>query len=115
MRSRRSLGICRLSSRSSSAFRQRHLDIRLVDLHLVVAEGILLDPFVANRIEHEVLQTAEQIDRPVVVAFVPRLHMGIQSVDVGIVDRLQREVLPCHTPAGYIRSCSAAGGGTCWP
>lgn len=73
--------------------RQRHLDIRLVDLHLVVAEGILFDPLVADRIEQEVLQTAEQIDRPVVVAVVDRLHVGIQSVDVGVVDRLQRKIL----------------------
>jgi hypothetical protein len=80
-------------------FRQRHLDIRLVDLHLIVAEGILLDPFVADRIEQEVFQTAEQIDRPVVVAVVSRLHVGVQSIDVGIVDRLQREVLlAIHLP-----------------
>ena len=72
---------------------QRHLDVRLVDLHLVVAEGILLDPFVADGIEQEILQTAEQIDRPVVVAVVGRLHVGVQSIDVGIVDHLQREIL----------------------
>lgn len=80
-------------------FRQRHLDVRLVDLHLVVAEGILLDPFVADGIEQEILQTAEQIDYSVVVAVVSRLHVGVQSIDVGIVDRLQREVLlAIHLP-----------------
>ena len=73
--------------------RQRDFDIRLVDLHLVVAEGILLDPFVADRIEKEVFQTAEQIDRSVVVAVVSRLHVGVQSIDVGIVYRLQRKIL----------------------
>ena len=73
--------------------RQRLLDIRLVDLHLIVTEGIFLDPFVADRIEQEVFQTAEQIDGSVVVAVIGRLHVGVQSIDVGIVDRLQREVL----------------------
>lgn len=78
---------------------QRYLDIRLVDLHLVEAEGILLDPFVPDGIEDEVLQTAQQIDRSVVVAAVSRLHIGIQSIDVSIVERLQREVLlAIHLP-----------------
>lgn len=74
-------------------FRQRHLDIRLVDLHLIVTEGILLDPLVADRIEQEVFQTAEQIDRSVVVAVIGRLHIGVQSINVGIVDRLQWKIL----------------------
>ena len=79
--------------------RQRHLDIRLVDLHLIVAERILLDPLVTDRIEQEVFQTAEQIDGSVVVAVVGRLHVGVQSIDVSIVDRLQRKVLlAVHLP-----------------
>ena len=73
--------------------RQRHFDVRLVDLHLIIAEWILLDPLVADRIEQEILQTAQQIDRPVVVAVVGRLHVGVQSIDVGVVDRLQRKIL----------------------
>lgn len=73
--------------------RQRNFDIRLVDLHLVVTEGILLDPFVADGIKQKVLQTAEQIERPVVMAVVRGLHVGIQPIDVGIVYHLQRETL----------------------
>lgn len=106
--------------------RQRHFDVRLIDLHLVVAEEILFDPFVADGIEQEVFQTAEQIDRPVVVAVVGRLHEGIQSVDVGIVDRLQRKILlAVHLPDifGHVaqqavvlvgRELCDAGADSCW-
>lgn len=73
--------------------RLRHLDIRLVDLHLVETEGILLDPLVPDCIEHKVLQAAEQIDCSIVVAFVHRLHMGVQPVDVLVGDSVQRQIL----------------------
>ena len=103
-------------------FRQRHLDIRLVGLHLVEAEGIPLNPLVPDCIEDEVLQAAEQIDRSVVPAFVPRLHVGVQSVDVLAGDPPQRQLRFCPAAGplfdielGCIRSCNAAGGGTCWP
>ena len=72
---------------------QRYLDIRLVDLHLVEAEGILLNPLVPDCIKDEVLQAAEQIDRSVVLAFVPCLHVGIQPVDILVGDSVQRQIL----------------------
>ena len=40
-------------------------------------QGALLDPFVPDDIEPEVLQAAVQIDRSVVPAFVYRLHEGV--------------------------------------
>lgn len=48
-------------------------------LHLVEAERILLNPLVPDCIEGEVLQAAEQVDRSVVPAFVPRLHVGCSA------------------------------------
>lgn len=72
---------------------QRNLNVRFIHLHLIVPERVLLDPFVADGIEDKVLQTAQQVDRPVVPAVVGRLHEGIQSVDIRIIDRIQRQVV----------------------
>lgn len=72
---------------------QRNLDVRFIHLHLIVPKRVLLDPFVADGIEDKVLQTAQQVDRPVVPTVVGRLHEGIQSVDIRIIDRIQRQVV----------------------
>jgi hypothetical protein len=74
-------------------FGQRHLDVGLVDLHLVIPERILFDPLVADSVEDEVFQTTQQIHSTVVLTLMRRLHERIQSVDILVGNGIQRQII----------------------
>ncbi len=62
-------------------------------LELIAVKRILRDPFVSLTIENEVLETAQQIDSPVVLAPVAGLQIGVEAVDVLVIHCRQQYIL----------------------
>ena len=67
--------------------------LRLILLELVVAEGILGNPFVAQTVEYEVTQTVHDGHGTVVAAAVCRLQEEAESVEKLVVHPLDGNVL----------------------
>lgn len=81
----------------------------------VVLKRILFDPLVADRIQHKVLQAAQQIDRAVGLAVMSRLDKGIQSVQVFVVHHIQRQIVSFVLRLHILVQIAQQAGGTCSP
>ncbi len=75
-------------------FRFGQVVFRLVvfGFKFVVLKRILFDPLVADSIQHKVFKTAQQIDRTVGLAVMGRLDKGVQSVEVLVINHIQRNI-----------------------
>lgn len=81
--------------------------------HLEIPKRVFVDPFVPDAVKNEILNTTQQVDRPVRLAMVCRLQKRVEAVDIGIVQGREQNIVLFCIELPYILSGSAVPGDTC--
>lgn len=67
--------------------------------HPEIPKRVFIDPFVADAVENEILNTAQQVDRSVRFAEVCCLQKSVEAIDIGIVQGREQNIVLfvlCH-------------------